>query len=201
MVGQLWLSRTPHPLRSARITRLHRYCGVVRPCALPSVLCLSLELEGLPSTVGRGTPRPIVPDGWTDDPKSAIFVQRDRFPRSVTEPKPCSRHLNAGHHLGSKQVAPRLLPRHRTNLGFDVVDGFSTRHQWFTCVRLRGLYLTHWWCAFSLLLTTPALDRRSVGWFGTSSCKAVPEDLPPSLLQHTSDWSILWTSPSFSFVA
>jgi hypothetical protein len=32
----------PHPLRSARITRLHRHDGVVRPCALPSVRFLSL---------------------------------------------------------------------------------------------------------------------------------------------------------------
>src|SRR5207249_374673 len=83
-------------------------------------------------------------------------------PSSTPEPKPRSRHLYAGHRLGSRQVAPRLLPRHGTDLGFDVVDGFSTRHQWFTCVRLRGSHLTHWWCAFSLLLTTPALDRRSV---------------------------------------
>jgi hypothetical protein len=46
------------------------------------------------------------------------------------------------------------------------------------------------------LLTSPALDRRSAGWFGTSPCRAAPEDLPPSLLRHTSDWSILWTSLS-----
>ena len=35
-------------------------------------------------------------------------------------------------------------------------------------------------------LTTPALDRRSLRWFGISACTATPEDLPPSLAQHGS---------------
>ena len=35
-------------------------------------------------------------------------------------------------------------------------------------------------------LTTPALDRRSLRWFGISACTATPEDLPPSLAQHRS---------------
>ena len=35
-------------------------------------------------------------------------------------------------------------------------------------------------------LTTPALDRRSLRWFGVSACTATPEDLPPSLAQHGS---------------
>ncbi len=37
-------------------------------------------------------------------------------------------------------------------------------------------------------LTTPALDRRSLRWFGISACTATPEDLPPSLAQHGSCW-------------
>src|SRR5713226_6157379 len=44
-----------------------------------------------------------------------------RFPRSTQEPELSSRHLHAGHSLGSKQVAPRLLPRERLALGFDAV--------------------------------------------------------------------------------
>jgi len=32
-----------------------------------------------------------------------------------SEPGPSSRRLHAGHHLGSKQVAPRLLPRQGTS--------------------------------------------------------------------------------------
>ena len=35
-------------------------------------------------------------------------------------------------------------------------------------------------------LTTPALDRRSLRWFGISACTATPQDLPPSLAQHGS---------------
>ena len=35
-------------------------------------------------------------------------------------------------------------------------------------------------------LTTPALDRRSLRWFGISACTATPEDPPPSLAQHGS---------------
>ena len=35
-------------------------------------------------------------------------------------------------------------------------------------------------------LTTPALDRRSLRWFGISACTATTEDLPPSLAQHGS---------------
>ena len=35
-------------------------------------------------------------------------------------------------------------------------------------------------------LTTPALDRRSLRWFGTSAPTATPQDPPPSLAQHGS---------------
>jgi len=33
-------------------------------------------------------------------------------------------------------------------LGFDATHTVSTRHQWFTCVRLPGSYPTHLTCAF-----------------------------------------------------
>ena len=35
-------------------------------------------------------------------------------------------------------------------------------------------------------LTTPALDRRSLRWFGIPACTATPQDPPPSLAQHRS---------------
>ena len=54
-------------------------------------------------------------------PEADRRVRGDRFPRSTPEPEPGSRHLYAGHHLGSKQVPPRLIPRVTTRLGFDVV--------------------------------------------------------------------------------
>ena len=41
---------------------------------------------------------------------------------------------------------------------------------------------------FTATLTTPALDRRSLRWFGISACTATPEGPPPSLAQHASCW-------------
>src|SRR5450759_3857120 len=41
---------------------------------------------------------------------------------------------------------------------------------------------------FAATLTTPALDRRSLRWFGISACTATPEGPPPSLAQHASCW-------------
>src|SRR5215470_2729686 len=40
--------------------------------------------------------------------------------------------------------------------------GVSTRHQWFTCVRLTSTHLTEFVSAFSSTLTTRALDPRSL---------------------------------------
>src|SRR3954462_11129765 len=37
-------------------------------------------------------------------------------------------------------------------------------------------------------LTTPALNRRSLRWFGISACTANPEGRPPSLVEHASCW-------------
>ncbi len=84
------------------------------------------------------------------------------------------------------KVSPRLLPEVTTLLGFDAVCIVSTRHQWFTHVRLLGSHLTHYLCALSATLTTTALYRRSVRWFEASPCRAAPEDLPPSLMQPAS---------------
>jgi hypothetical protein len=113
------------------------------PLCSASVLYLLLfrQLEDLPLTTRRVN-RTDYPRWLGGHPEASHLRQSDRFPCSTPEPKPCSRHLYAGHRLGSKQVAPRLFPRHRTNLGFDVVDGFSTRHQWFTCVRVRCAEVT-----------------------------------------------------------
>ena len=65
------------------------------------------------------------------------------------------------------------------------------RQQWFTHVRLLVAHLTRSCRAFSATLTTPALDRRSLRWFGLSACTASPEGLPPSLAQHGLCWRLL----------
>ena len=62
----------------------------------------------------------------------------------------------------------------------------SMRQQWFTHVRLLIAHLPRYSETSPAALTTPALDRRSLRWFGISACTATPEDLPPSLAQHGS---------------
>jgi hypothetical protein len=44
----------------------------------------------------------------------------------------------------------------------------STRHQWFTRIRLPDPHLPSSWLDFSATLTTPALYRRSLRWFEAS---------------------------------
>jgi hypothetical protein len=51
----------------------------------------------------------------------------------------------------------------------------SMRQQWFTHVRLLVAHLTRCQRAFSVTLTTPALDRRSLRRFGLPACTANPE--------------------------
>ena len=61
---------------------------------------------------------------------------------------------------------PRLVPGQRHLPGFDIVDTLSTRHQRFAFARLSETHLTGSSPAFSATLTTTALDRRSLRWFG-----------------------------------
>src|SRR5712692_7956924 len=187
-----WLAakrtRTTRRLRSTRITKLRRYYTAVRPCASPrysaprSFSCLGFSLGRSGGSL----------------PKADRHVRGDRFPRFAPEPEPSSRRLHAGHRLGNKQVIPRLLPEVTTLLGFDAVATLTTRHQWFTRVRLLGSYLTHYSCALSATLTTPALDRRSLRWFDASPCRATSEGQPPSLMQPASVGPIFYIDPSFS---
>src|SRR6266511_1182817 len=85
--------------------------------------------------------------------------------------------------------------------GFDAIYTLSTRHQRFASARLLSSYLTHSRRAFSATLTTPALDRRSLRWFETSPCRAIPEGLPPSLAQHRISASTFYIDASSAFVA
>ncbi len=83
---------------------------------------------------------------------------------------------------------PFLCPGTCGPPSFGVIKSLSTRQQWFTHVRLLVAYLARSWRAVSATLTTPALDRRSLRWFGISACTATPEDLPPSQIEHVSFW-------------
>jgi hypothetical protein len=96
------------------------------------------------------------------------------------EPESDSRHLNAGRHAGSKRISPALIPEQRLNPGFDVVPTLSTLHRWFTCVRLSDPHLTRSRRAFSLTLTTGALNPSRSRWFGACLRRPAPRDLPSS---------------------
>ena len=70
-----------------------------------------------------------------------------------------------------------LIPGQPLHPGFDVISRISTRHNWFALARLSGPYLTH---SKARLLPQrspprPFFVRRSLRWFGTSPCRAIPE--------------------------
>src|SRR5512135_3430514 len=104
----------------------------------------------------------------------------DRFPGSMFEPESDSRHLHAGRHAGGMRISPALIPEQRLNPGLDVVPTLSTRHQWFPCGRLSDSHLTRSRRAFSLTLTTGALDPSRSRWFGACLRRPAPRGLPSS---------------------
>jgi len=79
-------------------------------------------------------------------------------------------------HAISMPAADRTVIRHLPTLSrnrssppvLTTTYGFSTPHQWFTCVRLLDPYLTCYH-AFSLTLITMALNHSNSGRFETSS--------------------------------
>ncbi len=160
-------ARMIRSLRSTRITGLHRYYEAVRLRA-PHRYSRPRGFNHL----GNSLPRPAAGDlrHW---PAAA---RDDRFPRSMQEPEPGSRHLHAGRHLGSKQVSPRPIPGQDPKPGFAIVSELSTRHRWIACARLPGSHLTRSQARlFPRRSARTALNRRTSGWFGASPCRATPE--------------------------
>src|SRR5512147_888065 len=104
----------------------------------------------------------------------------DRFPGSMFEPESDSRHLYAGRRAGGQRISPALITEQRLNPGFDVVPTLSTRHPWFPCGRLSDSHLTRSRRAFSLTLTTGALDPSRSRWFGACLRRPTPRGLPSS---------------------
>ena len=94
-------------------------------------------------------------------------------------------------HTGSSPTEgpPRraFIPGPPTDPSFDAtVISISMRQQWFTHVRLLIAHPPRYSETSTAALTTPALNRRSLRWFGISAPTATPQDLPPSLAQHGS---------------
>src|SRR3954452_17921081 len=75
---------------------------------------------------------------------------------------------------------PALIPGQRLLPGFDVVHTLSTLRRWFTCVRLPDPHLTRSRRAFSLTLTTGALDPSRSRWFGACLRRPAPRGPPSS---------------------
>src|SRR3954452_14636901 len=75
---------------------------------------------------------------------------------------------------------PALIPEQRLLPGFDVVPTLSTLRRWFTRVRLSDPHLTQSRRAFSLTLTTGALNPSRSRWFGACLRRPAPRDLPSS---------------------
>ena len=110
-------------------------------------------------------------------------------------PATSSRHLYTEHRRGHIQAAPRLRapPRRAFVPGPPTDPSFDAIVISFRCVSSGShmfVFSSHTPPRYSetspAALTTPALDRRSLRWFGISACTATPEDLPPSLAQHGS---------------
>jgi len=75
---------------------------------------------------------------------------------------------------------PALIPGQRLLPGSDVVHTLSTLRRWFTRVRLPDPHLTRSRRAFSLTLTTGALDPSRSRWFGACLRRPAPRGLPSS---------------------
>src|SRR5208282_3283374 len=130
------------PLRSARITRLRRYYGLIRPCVTPWY-CHPRGSSPCGFPLSSWTPGSHVPRESPDRDHAA-------FMPVTTESVSRSR-------LG-------WVPGQRLKPGFGDVPTLSTPHRRFTCVRLLGPYLTGSRPAFSGTLTTRAFGLSSFRW-------------------------------------
>ena len=185
-----WSAR---PLGSSPITGPSSLLRAGPSLCPASVLCPSrLTPLGVLPLATRGSTTPISTGRQHRD---------DWFSCSVSAPATNSRHLYTGHHQASTQATAWLRARAQVGapLSRELCDPpllapsfrLSMRQQWFTHVRLLVAHLTGSRPAFSATLTTPALNRRSLRWFGIPACTANPEGLPPSLTQHGSCWWLL----------
>jgi hypothetical protein len=111
---QTWVT---HPLRSTPITGASPLLrDGPSPCPATGTQSLTDLLLG---TLPLDTALPTNDACWRADMR---HFRGDRFPRSAQEPEPGSRHLHAGHHPGSTQAPPGLIPRLGYDPGFDAVS-------------------------------------------------------------------------------
>src|SRR5438552_14874089 len=164
-------TRATRPLRSARVTGRPHYYETVRP----------------PAPHRYSGPHTFRCLGFSLSPASPTPSQRHRgeaFPRSALAPEPGSRHLHAGHHQGSKQVSPWLLPGQQLDPGSGVAATLSTRQQWFTHVRLPGSHLTHFMRLFRHAHHHGSFTAAADGGLESLPAERIRRAIPPSPVQH-----------------
>jgi hypothetical protein len=157
------------PLRSARITRHHRYYETVRPCASlpvlnPLRLITSWSAPSRPGWLPGTLSRRQVPAFPCRSPNQARATYMPDTTWAVSRYPPDSSQR--------QDQSPVLMS-----------SELSTLQRWFARARLLDPYLTRSRHAVSASLTTPALNRRSMRWFEATPCRAAPEGPPPSPAQ------------------
>ena len=150
--------------------------------AIPS---LHPHYKGFITTTGSSVPRSgigILPHGVCH--LSFPFTSETRFSRSIPKPVLSSCRLYTDCHRVRKQVSSRLLPALGHDPGFDSTLEITMRHR-TVHFRSSTRYLPDT-CTmpFPQSLTTTSFGCSRTGRFGTCSCKPVPGDLLPSLIQH-----------------
>ena len=141
-------------------------------------------LPRLPATTAQSAPgRRLGTFGLAGLPLGPFpFTSPARFSRSARKPRRESCPLYAGRHLASQQAPARRLPGHTHDPGFDVIAVLSTRRRGFASAHLSRPHLTGA-PAFSMTLTTGALDPSRSWWFGASPWRATPKGRPSSSVQ------------------
>src|SRR5512132_1325364 len=148
------------PLRSARVTRLLRYYGSIRPCA----------------------PHRYASPSWVRHSESSLRIGATG---SHVPHKSLSRARAAFMPVTARAVSrypPSFIPGQQLEPGFDDVHMLSTRRQRFTHVRLPGSHLTGWSRLFRERSPPEPLGPSSFRWFGTRPCSPIPGGRPPSLV-------------------
>ena len=155
-------SGPPGPFTPAPLQGLHRYYGPVCPCAPhrysppPGDIPLAFSLS-----TTRGPTTPI---------STGRHYRDDRFSCSMPAPATSSRHFYTGHRQDSHQAASWPCSRALCDSPVSMSSfAVSMRQQWFTLVRLHRRTPDPSHRAFSATLTTTALNRSSLRWFGTSA--------------------------------
>ena len=145
----------------------HRYYGPVR---VPRIGTLALAVFAACGSPSRGQ-KP-----WPSLSGRQVLLFHASACDELTPP---IHRAPPGPHTGSSPT--EFVPRPPTDPSFDaIVVSFrcvsSGSHMFVFSSHTRRYSETS-----TAALTTPALDRRSLRWFGISACTATPQDPPPSL--------------------